>query len=648
MKKCAHIACGMVALLWVASGLASDAGASSRAFKGPINATVADKESMVIIFPTKEADEHVMAGIRAHAESIRDRLFSEETPVISDEEALKRDLSSNSLLVYGTPAGNLWLAKHLEMLAVRVESDRVVADTTYDGTGLCFISCWPNPYNPSKGMVIYTAQQAKDVININEVFHGPNDYVVARGTAILGTGNYHKENGGWSLPVAGGGPGVPQLPLDEALEDLDFFFRTVEGVHPQPLAFVSPQDYLELKRRSRATLAESADEEGRVSKSTVALVVAEAAAFYGDGHTSSFLSPGLIDWGDTSKRMLPFRVEYRYGEIVIAETVKDLVHLKGRKLLKAEGVDFVEFIDPILNKISGERKEFRIAVFISNQRVYWALIPLTKGPEVVLEVQGDDGQTESVSARLVSLEEYEKMPTRQRRRGRDLVEFHHDDQTCYWRYNSFIYSEGEKKRIDSVFAAIREKGAKNLIVDLRFNGGGNSQAGEYIMNYLTSKPYYMVGRIDIKLSKQGFDEHWLEKRLAELAGLTITQRDIMGQPEDKGYRFEGRLFLLTGPNTFSSAVLGAAIVKDNRLGTIIGEETGGLRECFGDQRSFLLPNSGLRFGVSYKRFYAPVPKAGDDRSGVVPDVQVNEDVLSLYLGADDPVLAFALDYVKEQ
>ena len=168
------------------------------------------------------------------------------------------------------------------------------------------------------------------------------------------------------------------------------------------------------------------------------------------------------------------------------------------------------------------------------------------------------------------------------------------------------------------------------------------------MNYLTSKPYYMVGRMDMKLSKQGFDEHWLEKRLAELAGLTITQRDIMGQPEDKGYRFEGRLFLLTGPNTFSSAVLGAAIVKDNRLGTIIGEETGGLRECFGDQRSFLLPNSGLRFGVSYKRFYAPVPRAGDDRSGVVPDVQVSEDVLSPYLGADDPVLAFALAYVKEQ
>jgi hypothetical protein len=48
-------------------------------------------------------------------------------------------------------------------------------------------------------VVIYTAQQAEDVIGIHSVFHGPTDYVIAKDTEVLKAANYKKQNGRWTF-----------------------------------------------------------------------------------------------------------------------------------------------------------------------------------------------------------------------------------------------------------------------------------------------------------------------------------------------------------------------------------------------------------------------------------------------------------------
>lgn len=163
-----------------------------------INAIVMDTPNAVIIVPTGETDTAVQQRIQAYARMIRDRFFVGR-PIITDQEALQRGLSSNSLIVYGSPTGNLWLAKHLPQLPLRIETERIVADAEYQGTNLRFITAWPNPQNPKKGVVIYTAQRAEDVVDINAVFHGPTDYVVARGTEVLKAAHYTKTDGRWNF-----------------------------------------------------------------------------------------------------------------------------------------------------------------------------------------------------------------------------------------------------------------------------------------------------------------------------------------------------------------------------------------------------------------------------------------------------------------
>jgi hypothetical protein len=165
-------------------------------FAGPINAVSSDKESIVLILPTRENDRAVQDEIHKYVMKIYERLFK-GCLVLTDAEALSRDLSKNSLIIYGTLRGNLWLAQHLNEFPLDIDSDRIIVDSVYYGTDLRLITDWTNPQNRKMGIVIYTAQRAEDIIGINGVFHGGTDYVIARGTEILKQGNYVKTKEGW-------------------------------------------------------------------------------------------------------------------------------------------------------------------------------------------------------------------------------------------------------------------------------------------------------------------------------------------------------------------------------------------------------------------------------------------------------------------
>jgi hypothetical protein len=102
-------------------------------------------------------------------------------------------------VAYGTVKGNLWIAKLMDKLPLKIASDRIEGDTAYSGVHLRLITAWPNPQNPKRGVLIYTAQQADDIVGINSVFHGPTDYVIAKSTEILKAADYKKQNGRWSL-----------------------------------------------------------------------------------------------------------------------------------------------------------------------------------------------------------------------------------------------------------------------------------------------------------------------------------------------------------------------------------------------------------------------------------------------------------------
>jgi len=89
--------------------------------------------------------------------------------------------------------------------------------------------------------------------------------------------------------------------------------------------------------------------------------------------------------------------------------------------------------------------------------------------------------------------------------------------------------------------------------------------------------------------------------------------------------------VLISNHTDSSANWFATIVKENGLGTVVGEPTGNPPSHFGDVVFFTTPAIGLELTVSHKHFVPPSKAPSEFVRTLTPDVTVEttiEDVLN--------------------
>jgi hypothetical protein len=165
-------------------------------FHGTINAVTVNRDDVILVIPTNEQDKATQEKIHEYVRMIKN-MFYKGNPVITDAEALNRDLSKHAVVMYGTAEGNLLLAKYSSGMPVNIEYDKIVTDKIYQGENLRFITAWPNPQNIQKGFLIYTAQKAEDIPGINSIFHGPTDYVIAQELKVLQSADYKKDGRAW-------------------------------------------------------------------------------------------------------------------------------------------------------------------------------------------------------------------------------------------------------------------------------------------------------------------------------------------------------------------------------------------------------------------------------------------------------------------
>jgi C-terminal processing protease CtpA/Prc len=191
-------------------------------------------------------------------------------------------------------------------------------------------------------------------------------------------------------------------------------------------------------------------------------------------------------------------------------------------------------------------------------------------------------------------------------------------------------NEQYTKTVGAFFKEVNEKQIRNIAIDVRRNGGGNSRVIDEFFRYLNIDRFKSFS-CDIRYSEE----------VAQWAGYSETSGYRHGEPceiqnhrvQDSNLLFDGKLYVLTSPETFSSGNWFAVIVKDNGLGTIIGEPTGNAPSSYGDAPSFQMPNSGFCFCVSHKKFVRPNPD-NDPEDGLYPDILVNRSINDIIAGVD--------------
>ncbi|WP_176885104.1 S41 family peptidase [Dyadobacter soli] len=177
--------------------------------------------------------------------------------------------------------------------------------------------------------------------------------------------------------------------------------------------------------------------------------------------------------------------------------------------------------------------------------------------------------------------------------------------------------------IDSIFAVIRRDGVTRLAIDVSSNDGGASAVGNMIIKHIFPKPYksYSMSwkRSEAylaKLTSWGFsDEHYQKAAPGEM--LHFQSGTVV--PAKVSDPFEGKVIVIIGPATFSSAIMFATLVQDNAMARLAGESPeNGHPTHFGEMYSTVLPNAQLELRFGVKEWVRPAGRGKVNK--LVPDL----------------------------
>lgn len=200
---------------------------------------------------------------------------------------------------------------------------------------------------------------------------------------------------------------------------------------------------------------------------------------------------------------------------------------------------------------------------------------------------------------------------------------------------------------------LRAQGARQLIVDLRDNGGGSDDAALALLDHLVLETYTYQRAMRLKAIRYGdleaHIETWGDRQAlfhAPESQFTRTadgwyERHAQDHPAQLMPRtpaaaaFKGEITVLTSPVNASGATMVIAKLKDLGRVRLVGGRCGGSADGPTAGRIFnlALPASGIRVRIPVVFNQMAVDRF-DARGGITPDVMVNETVEDFRAGHD--------------
>lgn len=185
------------------------------------------------------------------------------------------------------------------------------------------------------------------------------------------------------------------------------------------------------------------------------------------------------------------------------------------------------------------------------------------------------------------------------------------------------------EQIDAAYVEIQARGARALVIDLRKNEGG-AFAVRPLVEHLLAKPFDAGAFVSRRWSddKRGAPKREDMAALPPWTGWSLRAfwRDVETSPITRisfspaEPRYDGKVYVLTGPGTASAAELAADALASSGRAVLIGERTRGQMLS---QKPFDLPE-GLQLFLPIADYYA-FRSGRIEGAGVTPDVEIAAD-----------------------
>ncbi|MFV0593895.1 MAG: S41 family peptidase [Draconibacterium sp.] len=418
----------------------------------------------------------------------------------------------------------------------------------------------------------------------------------------------------------------PLIGPEELKSDIDFLISKYEKIHPNLYAYTDSATFKKKIRFLENGLTDS------ITSLDFWLKLTPIVNCLKDGHTS--ISPNYNDVGlytETFKskyKYLPFSV-YIIDSVIYLEEIyghQKKVIPSGSVIESINGYSSHNILKALIGYKSGERLEYRLKnVQKTFMWDYTMVFPATE-----YEIEYYDGNNIQKHVLFgISDEETNVYSSKAFPEIPDYIFRITENNIGYIEYNECQNLDKFKIFLDSSFSIIRQNNVEKLIIDIRRNGGGDSKLNDLLFTYLYNKPFHSYGKIEAVIT----DEIKKPFGYTQFKNDTIIELDTYeNNKHTNNLFFLGKVYLLTSTFTFSSGADCAMLFKDYNVGTIIGQETGGLPTSYGDTYKFKLPNSGLNARVSWKFFLRP--SGENDGRGVIPDIPIEYSINDLITGKD--------------
>ena len=339
-----------------------------------------------------------------------------------------------------------------------------------------------------------------------------------------------------------------------------------------------------------------------LSNLEITLRLQQLIASFGDSHTRINWYPLL-----EKKDFLPIGIYWFSDGFYILNVSNEYEELLGKKIIKINDYPILQIADSLKTLITVDNNAL-VRYFVPN------IIPATKLLdyfkfskdgiyELKLENEHGDMQIEqikpsTIDKQFVHFQTDKQIYSWQGKRIPYSINYFEEEKILYVKYNSCRPTTKELQKdgtvLETSFKDFQKQIFKNLkknevdkfIFDMRFNGGGNSIYGTQFVK---------------EISKNKINT-------------------------------DSTLYVVIGRKTFSSAILNTLDFKENTEAIIVGENTGGKPNHYGEIRSFKLPcsNIGLMYSTKYFK------RVEIEMNTIEPDVTI-EMSFEDYKQGKDPV-----------
>ncbi len=449
-------------------------------------------------------------------------------------------------------------------------------------------------------------------------------------------------------------------------EDLDVLKKTLTAIHPGIYRYQTPESLEKI-------FAEFAGKiKSPLSENDFFLIVSQITNRVYCGHTyqNPYNADALLRerlFG--GKSYLPFYFRIVDGKFIVTENASANSLSKGSEIKTINGVPAKKIIETLLtvtkadgrNTVGHRLSSIELVRFEAERYalfdLYFPIFFPLKDENYTIEAT--DFQTrKAVKFQTPAMTKDDRTKEMTKRYGApptydDGWKFEiQDNSTGYLKIDNSITWRLKKIKfkefLANAFAELRTKNVKNLVIDLRGNGGGDMDVGFELARYLAQKelPIYADSkRLVRNIAAQPDLAKYLQTYSDELKAVLVNgvPKDFYKAVENNFYEilpvagtesypkvapyennFRGQAFIIADASNASATFQFLNYVKENNLAKIVGQTSGGNRQGINGGNYFFLylPNSKVETDIPV---YFQAPRTPQKDEGITPDVAVKHE-----------------------